>query len=73
MRFAEHWSPATVVATRDLCPTIREIVLRPAVPVASYAPGSHINVSVMVGDEPQTRSYSLVGAPEGGLRHREQS
>jgi vanillate O-demethylase ferredoxin subunit len=29
MRFEEVWSPATVVATRDVAPRIREILIRP--------------------------------------------
>ena len=67
MRFAEHWGPATVVATRDLSATIREIVLKPDATVTSYAPGSHINVAVLINGQPETRSYSLVGATTDGL------
>ena len=29
MRFIETWTQATVVATRDLTPSIREFLLRP--------------------------------------------
>ena len=29
MRFQDNWSPATLVATRDLAPGIREFILRP--------------------------------------------
>jgi vanillate O-demethylase ferredoxin subunit len=61
MRFAEHWMGCAVAATRDVTPGIREITLRPDVPVAPYPLGSHINVSVLVDGQPQTRSYSLVG------------
>jgi len=66
MRFAEHWTNSTVVAIRDLAPTIREIVLQPDAPIASYPPGSHINVALPIDGRPDKRSYSLVGAPEGG-------
>jgi vanillate O-demethylase ferredoxin subunit len=61
MRFAEHWMGCRVVAVRDLTPGIREITLRPDVPVGAYPPGSHINVSLLIDGQPQTRSYSLVG------------
>ncbi|QDM16218.1 oxidoreductase [Tardiphaga sp. vice352] len=61
MRFAEHWTGCRVAATRDVTPGIREITLRPDAPVASYPPGSHINVSLLIDGQPQTRSYSLVG------------
>jgi vanillate O-demethylase ferredoxin subunit len=66
MRFAEHWTSSTVVATRELTPTIREIVLQPDAPIASYPPGSHINVALLIDGRPDKRSYSLVGAPDGG-------
>jgi vanillate monooxygenase ferredoxin subunit len=70
MRFAETWVPATVVATRDLAPDIREFLLRPNnVAVAPYPVGSHINVGVTVEGLPETRSYSLVGeSDEKGFR-----
>jgi ferredoxin-NADP reductase len=61
MRFAEHWMGCTVLATRDAAPRIREITLRPDAPVATCPPGSHVNVSLLIDGQPQTRSYSLVG------------
>lgn len=61
MRFAEHWMGCSVEAVRNVAPTIREITLKPDVEVASYALGSHINVSLLIDGQPQTRSYSLVG------------
>ena len=68
MRFAEHWSQATVVATRDLAPTIREITLEPDVAVNSWAPGSHISVAVLIAGQPERRSYSLIPCRDGLLR-----
>ncbi len=61
MRFVETWTPATLVATRDLTSDIREFLVRPEAPVASFPPGSHINVGVTIEGRPDTRSYSLVG------------
>src|SRR5436309_3387571 len=68
MRFVETWTTASVVATRDLTPDIREFLLRPDdFAAARYPAGSHINVGVIIGGLPATRSYSLVGeaGPDG--------
>lgn len=67
MRFAKSWSTATVHAVRDLTPRIREITLRPEHGIEPYAPGSHIDVGVLVDGRPEIRSYSLVGdaGPDG--------
>jgi dimethylamine monooxygenase subunit B len=70
MRFEEVWSPATVVATRDVAPRIREIRIRPENFTGSpYAVGSHIKVGVTIDGRPDVRSYSLVGeADPAGYR-----
>src|SRR5579864_4586834 len=70
MRFEENWGGATVVATRDLGPRIREILIRPdhLIPTA-YPVGSHIKVGVDIDGRPDVRSYSLVGeADSNGYR-----
>lgn len=62
MRFIETWTSATLLATRDLSPSIREFVIRPDdFSGAAYPVGSHIDVAVTVNGQPETRSYSLVG------------
>jgi vanillate O-demethylase ferredoxin subunit len=64
MRFADQWSGATVLAIRDVAASVREFLLRPDDGDARpYAVGSHINVGVIANGQPDTRSYSLVGAP----------
>lgn len=68
MRFVETWIPATLVSTRDLAPGIREFLILPdQFDGAAYPVGSHINVSVTIDGQPETRSYSLVGeaSPRG--------
>ena len=62
MRFIETWTQATLVATRDLTPSIREFLLRPEnFAPAAYPVGSHIDIAVSIDGRPETRSYSLVG------------
>ncbi|WFU39364.1 PDR/VanB family oxidoreductase [Bradyrhizobium sp. CB82] len=62
MRFIETWTPATLVETRDLSPSIREFLILPdQFDGAAYPVGSHINVTVSINGQPETRSYSLVG------------
>ncbi|UPK33868.1 PDR/VanB family oxidoreductase [Bradyrhizobium sp. 186] len=70
MRFIETWTPATLLETRDLAPGIREFLIKPdQFDGAAYALGSHINVTVTINGQPETRSYSLVGEVSSrGLR-----
>ena len=70
MRFEEIWGPATVVATRDVAPRIREILIRPdQFSSATFPVGSHIKVGVSIDGRPDVRSYSLVGeAASAGFR-----
>ena len=63
MRYAEVWSQARLRAIRDLTPTIREFEIAPdGETPTGYPLGAHINVEVMAGGKPDTRSYSLTGA-----------
>ncbi|MES2384956.1 MAG: PDR/VanB family oxidoreductase [Pseudomonadota bacterium] len=58
--------PATVVALRDLTPTVREFEIQPAPgQAASWQAGAHLQVELMVGGLAQVRRYSLVGLPDG--------
>ncbi|WOH80555.1 PDR/VanB family oxidoreductase [Bradyrhizobium sp. BEA-2-5] len=70
MRFIETWTPATLIATRDLTSSIREFLIRPEIfDGAAYPVGSHIDVAVTVDGRPETRSYSLIGeADRAGYR-----
>ena len=68
MRFERKWTRCTVHAIRDVAPAIREFVLRPEpLRIEKYAPGSHVNVGVLIDGRPETRCYSLVGdvSPDG--------
>jgi ferredoxin-NADP reductase len=58
--------PATVVALRDLTPTVREFEIQPATGSATAWPaGAHLQMEVSVNGLAQIRSYSLVGLPDG--------
>ncbi len=65
MKSNPNWLDAVVESTQDLTPTVREFCVRPLNGVALYEPGSHLQVQLLVKGRPQTRSYSLVGAPDG--------
>jgi ferredoxin-NADP reductase len=58
--------PATVVALHGLTPTVREFEIRPEHgPAAHWQAGAHLQMPVTVNGQPQIRSYSLVGLPNG--------
>ncbi len=66
MRSTQTWQQATVVATRDLTPTVREFEIRPAQgQAAAWEPGAHLQMQLLVNGQVQVRSYSLVGLPDG--------
>ncbi len=66
MAQAAKWIDARVRSVRDVTHDVREFEIVPENgAVLSYALGAHIDVGVMIGDAPQTRSYSLVGMPGG--------
>lgn len=62
MRVVEIWTTAHVRSLRDITPTIRLFELVPADGTPAQIPlGGHLNVTVMIGDRADTRSYSLIG------------
>ncbi|APW43310.1 PDR/VanB family oxidoreductase [Rhodoferax saidenbachensis] len=64
-----YWADARVQSYRDITPTVREftLALEAPAPVSSpaHGPGAHLPVQLLVNGRPQTRTYSLVSAPEG--------
>lgn len=64
MRTIETWTGAVLRAVRQLTPGIK---LFDIVPDGGIPPdclfGGHINVGVMIGERPDTRSYSIVETP----------
>jgi vanillate O-demethylase ferredoxin subunit len=69
MQNAQHWVEAQVHALRDVTLTVREITLKPANGALPHQPGGHLQMQVLVGvgasARPHTRSYSLIGQPDG--------
>lgn len=75
MRRTTPWSEATLVATRDVTRDVRVFDIRPAAGILPFQPGAHLDVSVLIGGLPETRSYSLVGEAGGetyriAVKHR---
>lgn len=68
MRSNLSWSTAVVRETHDLTAGIRAFDLEPQDGLLPFAPGSHLDVSVLVGGRAQVRSYSLVGRRNGCYR-----
>jgi vanillate O-demethylase ferredoxin subunit len=69
MFHVDSWTTATVARITDRTPTVREFELAVDGPAPVYAPGSHIDVRVLIGTRQDTRSYSLVGLPDGRTLH----
>ena len=67
MRDGIEWQAARLRSVLDLAADIRLFEIEPAGPVAAPAPGSHINVAVLIGERPDTRCYSIVGPCTDGL------
>ncbi len=65
MQSTEPWTDAVLQSIRDITPTVREFTLAPLGEAHAHAPGAHLPVQVMVRGQPQTRTYSLIGAPDG--------
>ena len=59
------WTDARIVSFQDLTPTVREFVIAPASSALPHAPGAHLQVQLLLNGQPQTRSYSLIGSPDG--------
>ncbi len=69
MKTAQIWTEARVHALRDITPTVREITLKPVNGALPHQAGGHLQMQVLVNQgaavRPHTRSYSLIGQPDG--------
>ncbi|QBX36669.1 oxidoreductase [Brevundimonas sp. S30B] len=62
MEHDSMWIPAVLRRIEDVAEDIRLFEIEPDGGATPYPTGSHIEIEVLIGDEPATRSYSLVGA-----------
>ena len=62
-----EWRSGRLRSVRDLTPDIRLFEIEPSGELVVPTPGSHINVTVQIGDRPDLRSYSMVGPCDDGL------
>jgi ferredoxin-NADP reductase len=61
------WESAKLIDITNLTPDIRLFTIKRDGPFVAPAPGSHINVIVLIDGRPVTRSYSVIGACRDGL------
>jgi vanillate O-demethylase ferredoxin subunit len=61
------WRAAKLLRTRDLTPDIRLFEIEPSGDFVIPKPGSHINVTVQIGERSDVRSYSIVGPCTDGI------
>ncbi len=65
MRSDVVWTSGSVQEIRALSPSIRLYEIVPEQGAATWSPGSHLDVAVTIDGRAETRSYSLVGEPDG--------
>jgi vanillate O-demethylase ferredoxin subunit len=65
---ATEWHAGRLRAVRDVAAGVRLFEIEPAGGrFVTPTPGSHINVTVQIGDRPDVRSYSIVGPCADGI------
>jgi vanillate O-demethylase ferredoxin subunit len=62
-----EWRSAKLRSVRDLTSDIRLFEIEPSGEFVVPTPGSHINVTVQIGQRPDVRSYSVVGPCTDGI------
>jgi ferredoxin-NADP reductase len=69
MKTGQIWTEARVHALREITPTVREITLKPINTALPHQAGGHLQMQVLVSQgvavRQHTRSYSLIGQPDG--------
>lgn len=62
MRYEQVWGDARIRRIRDVTPSVREFELVPVGTAPRPHPvGSHVNIGVLIGGQPDIRSFSVVG------------
>ncbi|MEE7561572.1 oxidoreductase, partial [Xanthomonas sp. Kuri4-2] len=70
MRKDTQWYRTEVVAVRELCDGVRELVLDAGDAARAFEVGSHLDFRLTLDGREALRSYSLVGEPADDGRYR---
>jgi ferredoxin-NADP reductase len=70
MRYRNIWMEARVTATKQVASNVLQIDIQPDDGALPFTAGAHIDVSVLINDLPEIRSYSLVGVYEASQAYR---
>ena len=62
MQYDDRWIGATLGATRDLTPGLREFILLPEGGAQAYPTGAHLRIRLDIAGRSAVRHYSLIGA-----------
>lgn len=62
MRYRNTWVEAVVVGTKKVADTVMQLCIKPQNGTEKFTVGAHLDVSVLINDTPEVRSYSLVGS-----------
>lgn len=64
MRYKVVWGSAEVFKVHEVANNVIQVDIKPENDTQFYSMGAHIDVTVFVNNQPETRSYSLVGKPK---------
>lgn len=64
MRYRNTWVEAVVVGTEQVADNVMQLYILPDNGTEKYTVGAHLDVSVLINDITEVRSYSLVGSFE---------
>ncbi|MFX0557841.1 PDR/VanB family oxidoreductase [Maribacter sp. CXY002] len=64
MRYRNTWVVAVVKGTQQVAANVMQLQIEPETGTEKFTVGSHIDVSVLIDDIPEIRSYSLIGSYE---------
>lgn len=64
MRYRNTWEEATIEAAEQVAADVMQLKISPQNGTQKFMVGAHLDVSVLINDIPEIRSYSLVGSYE---------
>jgi len=64
MRYSNTWEEATIEVVEQVAANVMQFKIRPKNGTQKFTVGAHLDVSVLINDIPEIRSYSLVGSYE---------